>query len=640
MKKKLTEEQIRSLAGEPQSRSLAVSFNKEEDVDKENMTIWMTVSSDVPYRRSFGYESLVHSKEAVDLSRVKAGAAYRDSHDGDQLAVSIGHKFVKDGDVNKLKLGLKFSKHNPRAVMVFNETVDEIRKNCSIRYNIMEMVLAKETEEDYYYDVTKWELIHAATVPDPADYQVGFGRNADATNPEKLLELIRQAHNPELKLQLITNNKGENMPPSENNAGTEEVAVQIKNARDAESKRIREIRKVARDFQSEVGPNVDLDKEATLYEEDPDKTADQFKNLVLSKIKEKAATQTPLGNADEADEKDLRDYSIINAINASILVKSGTNPDRLSREYKTEIGLSKMIAEKTGRPARGIYIPNQVLKQQRDMVTTGQGAHFIATDLLSGQLIEPLRNKMVTTRMGATYLEGLSGDVSIPKLTGSATFSWRSTETTTITDTTPTTGSLSLTPKFGSAAVDISDALLVQSSPDVEALIKKDINLVKAIGIDLAAIHGTGSGGQPTGLAGTAGIGSVDISSMNWAAAVEFESDIDSGNAMEGALNFVTTPTVRGTLKSRAKEEGYPNYIVNENNMMNGYPVMTSNQITADNILFGNWEHLIIAEWGLTDLIVDPYTGARSGLIQLTIKVMIDIGVRYAAAFSKGANFT
>jgi HK97 family phage major capsid protein len=639
--KKLTEDQIKNFIAEPQSRQLNVSFDKAEDVERENMIIWMTVSSDAPYKRFFGYESLIHSKDAIDLSRVEAGAAFRDSHDGDQLAVSIGHKFIKGEDgFKKLKLGLRFSKHNPRAVMVFNEIVDEIRKNCSIRYSVQEMVLAKETEDELYYNVTKWELIHAATVPDPADYFVGFGRGLDATDPEKLLQLINEANkNHELKLRLITNKpEGETMKDPAAPGAVDNV-VQIKEARDIESKRVMSIIKLARDFQTEVPSTVDLQKEATAFIEG-EKSSDEFSNFILSQVKTKAATQTPLGNADEADDKDLINYSIIRAIEAGKYIRGGVSPDRLPKDFKTEIGLSRSLEKKTGLKAKGIFIPNQIMKSQRDMLTTGQGQHFIATDLLSGQLIEPLRNKMVTTRMGATYLEGLHGDVSIPKLTGSATFSWRSTETTTITDTTPTTGVLSLTPKFGSAAVDISDALLVQSSVDVEALIRKDLNLVKAIGIDLAALFGTGADGQPAGLAGTSGIGSVDIASMDWAAAVEFESDIDSGNAMESALNFATTPSVRGTLKSRAKETGYPNYIVSENNMMNGYPVFTSNQITANNILFGNWEHLIIAEWGLTDLIVDPYTGARSGLIQLTLKVMVDIGVRYAAAFSKGANFS
>ena len=335
-------------------------------------------------------------------------------------------------------------------------------------------------------------------------------------------------------------------------------------------------------------------------------------------------------------KEELADYDIM-AMMRHVLKPN----DRATREAAAfEIECSEAIAEKIGSPPKGIYLPYDVQVgktlhglSKRDLTagTSASGGYLVGTDHRPDLFIELLRNKMVTQRLGARMLRGLVGNVDIPKWSAGATAVWAATESASMTESTPTTGTLTLGPKDVGASVDISRRLLLQGTPDAGALVMDDIATILAIAIDLAVLHGTGSGGQPTGIAGTSGIGAVAGASYDWAAAVEHESDVDTANALEGTFAYVTTPGIKGTLKTREKSSGYPVFLC-ENNVMNGYPVLSTNQVSAGYIFFGNFAQLILAEWGNMDIY--PTLIERTGVTVITALTTVDVGVRQPGAFS------
>jgi hypothetical protein len=73
---------------------------------------------------------------------------------------------------------------------------------------------------------------------------------------------------------------------------------------------------------------------------------------------------------------------------------------------------------------------------------------------------------------------------------------------------------------------------------------------------------------------------------------------------------------------------------------MIGFRGFASNQITAGYMLFGDWSQVIIAEWGGLELVVDPYTQSKLGIINVTAFQTIDIGVRYGGAFTLSTSVT
>ena len=70
---------------------------------------------------------------------------------------------------------------------------------------------------------------------------------------------------------------------------------------------------------------------------------------------------------------------------------------------------------------------------------------------------------------------------------------------------------VTLSPKSISAYTDYSRKMLLQASPDIEQIVRSDLANVLAIGIDLAAINGSGAGSEPEGILNTTGIGDVDL---------------------------------------------------------------------------------------------------------------------------------
>tara|TARA_Y100000588_G_scaffold296401_1_gene316876 strand:- start:1153 stop:1395 length:243 start_codon:yes stop_codon:yes gene_type:complete len=51
-------------------------------------------------------------------------------------------------------------------------------------------------------------------------------------------------------------------------------------------------------------------------------------------------------------------------------------------------------------------------------------------------------------------------------------------------------------------------------------------------------------------------------------------------------------------------------------------------------ILFGNFQDLLVAEWGSLDVLFDPYTGSSTGAMRVTVFMDVDVAVRHAESFS------
>jgi len=77
-------------------------------------------------------------------------------------------------------------------------------------------------------------------------------------------------------------------------------------------------------------------------------------------------------------------------------------------------------------------------------------------------------------------------------------------------------------------------------------------------------------------------------------------------------------------------------------NMLNGqcigYRAMTSNQMPASRLLFGDFSQVVVGEWGVLELAVNAAENFLAGIIALRAMYSVDIGVRYSGAFSYAAN--
>lgn len=346
------------------------------------------------------------------------------------------------------------------------------------------------------------------------------------------------------------------------------------------------------------------------------------------------------------EKKEVESWSLFRAIRA---LDSGN-----WEKAGLELAASQEVQKRTNiAPANknSILVPLDVLARAlpRDAVIrammTGRrdltaalgsaGGYLVETDNVG--FVDVLRNASVCFAMGATRLPGLQGNVTIPKRTAGATGYWLATEASAITESNQTFGQIAMSPKTCGAYNEISRQLLMQSAPSAESLVMSGLALDVATAVDLAGLNGSGAAGQPLGIIGTTGVGSVTGTSFDYADIIEFQTDVASANALAGSLGYVTTPTVAGLAKARVKFASTAAQLWEgrlERGTMDGYPAMSSNQMPAGNMLFGDWSQQVVGEWGVLEVAVNQQANFPAGIIGIRALYSVDIAIRIPAAFS------
>ncbi len=299
----------------------------------------------------------------------------------------------------------------------------------------------------------------------------------------------------------------------------------------------------------------------------------------------------------------------------------------------------------------GLGIPVGLLGMEKrtNPQTTADADEFIPTEV--GEWLQTLQSKMVLGDL-ATFYSELRGDVSLPVLSGTQA-AW-ATETANASDAATAVGGSTLAPKRLAAYMDISKALLHQN-PQVETAIMTDLNRSVASAVENGAINGSGSSGQPTGLANAAGVGTVASGAASLAKMVEFETDVAVNNADVGRLAYISSVKVRGKLKQvvgnpgvTSTQTGYGAPIWTGDNTINGYPAFattncldTFNTNAEGGLYFGAWSDMVIGQFGdSVDITIDNFSQALAGSIRLVINSYWDVAVRRGGSFSKCEGIT
>lgn len=594
------------------------SFTR-ESVNVENRTVELAFSSETPYERWFGLEILDHSPGSIRLDRLRDGGPLLLNHDTDQ---QIG--VVESVEIGSDRVGravVRFGK-GELADEIFNDVVDGIRRKVSVGYIPHDMILEGKNDTMSTYRVKDWEPLEVSIVPVPADNSVGVGRGID--------EIIIEQEKRSLEKMPV-----EPEVTAANPAQTVNVREIEDAARAKERLRVREIAATGDVFKDKGG-------EALAREYiDGGKSVEEFNAAMI----ERAGKQKPQSAEVGLTQKEVKQFSFLRAVNAL------ANPnDRQAREAAAfEFEVSEAASKKSGKSATGLMVPVDVLRapvMNRDLVvgTSTAGGHTVATDLLAGSFIEVLRKKMVIQRMGARVLNGLVGNIAIPRATGAATAYWVA-ESGAPTESQQAFDQVTMSPKTVGAYVDVSRKLLIQSSIDVEAFVRDDLARVLALELDRVALYGTGSANQPLGLKGTTNLNTKDFAAMapTYAEIVALETEIAADNADIGTMMYLMNARGRGSLKTTEKASSTAQFIWEQGGTVNGYGVEVSNQVegngsTTEDYWFGNWSDLILGFWSGLDLTVDPFSLSTSGTVRIVGLQDADIAVRHPESFCRGAN--
>ena len=575
--------------------------------------VTLAFSSEAPVDRVFGVEVLDHGDGAINNSFIGSGRA----------PLLVDHDMTDQvGVVEQISLGadrvaravVRFGR-SARAEEIYQDVQDGIRANVSVGYVIDEMVLDGERDGREVYRATRWTPLEISIVSIPADASVGVGRALDA--------------------QTITTI----IPPKESQKMDSQIPAGDAGMK-AERERAAAILELgSRHSQREFAEQAIRDGASV----------EQFRGALLDKVSSK-----PLATADIGlTTQEAKEFSFARAIHAL----SNPTDARAQRAAAFEFEASQAAAAKEGRNSRGLTVPTDVLFAKRDILTgtgtgTAKGGNLVATDLLAGSFIDVLRAKMVTAQLGATYLTGLQGNVAIPKKTAASTVAWVAENSAPAESTNnPAFSQVTLSPKTLAGFVDFSRRLMLQSSLDIESLIRNDLATSIAVAMDNAAISGSGTN-RPTGILNTSGIGSVTLATNGaaptWQMVVDLVREVEIDNVDASSAAFLTNAQVKSRLARTPRQtsgiEG--NFILQPPfSDLYGYPLSVSQQVpsnltkgTGTNLsalIFGVWSDLVIGQWSGIDLMVDPYTGSSAATVRVTAFHDCDFAVRYPESFAE-----
>ncbi len=583
-----------------------IDLSKHSYFDEEKRIVRVGVSSEEPVERSFGMEVLGHSADDINMEFINSGRAPLLLDHDMTKQIGVIEEFKLDETAKRTTAVVRFGK-SALAREVFEDVTDGIRMNISVGYRIDKLERYQDNDETYYK--AQWTPMEVSSVSVPADQSrlVGVGRSKE-----------KQINN--TKVRIMENEKKQDI-------NLDEVRTQTIDEAKAEFKRNSKeiIDLAARHNKRDLADKAIADGVSV----------EEFRGVLLENISNNTPLETPseIGMSKE----EVREFSLVKAIRAM------ANPsDRKAQaDAAFEFECSAEAARQYGKDAQGIMLPAEVLRSwgKRDL-NTSDDSTLVAEDYRGNDFIDVLRNESSVMQAGATMLRGLQGNVVIPKKTAGASAGWIATEGSAAAESEFTAGSVTMSPKVIGAFTDVTRLLLQQSSLDVENLIRDDLTKSIATAIDLGALAGSGTSGQPTGIANTSGINTTTFAAANptWAEIVAMESAVANDNALTGSLGYICRPADFGTLKTTEKATGTAQFVVSPDNNMNGYNVVRSNQVTSGDFYFGNFADLLIGMYGGLDITVDPYALSTSGGVRIVALQTVDVAVRHAVSFCKSSD--
>lgn len=352
-------------------------------------------------------------------------------------------------------------------------------------------------------------------------------------------------------------------------------------------------------------------------------------------------------SASTSEEKELRSFSLAKLIEARV------NNVPVSGLEKELVDESAKEARSNGFEVKGTYLSQKVLNGMAEKrMTAGSataGGNTIQTDKVGW--FDALYAKRVLDMLGVRMLSGLSNNVDLTGFGTGVTSSW-GTEIEELAAGSPTTASRSMTPHRLGSYIPMSNQLLIQN-PQLEGYVIS--SLMESIYVAVEAAYINGSGSAMTGLLSTANIQNVAIGqnggAPSYAKILELVQVLGTANARVEDLKFLINPKVEAKLKQTAIDSGsgamimaYQQYFSGTPNVIDGkMTAVTSNVPSNLNkgtttgvcsaIICGEFGKSVIGQFGGMDIVVDPYTLARTGQTRIVANTFWDCAFDQPAVF-------
>ncbi|WP_343099366.1 phage major capsid protein [Escherichia coli] len=620
-------------------------------------------SSTQPYQRQFWDEQnqemvvldeiLVHTPEAVDLSRLNNNAPLLFNHNFDNHIGVVCNARIDADNVGRALV--KFSKHGTLANDIRNKVIEGTMEKISVGYDI------KEYHIDYAKGqliVTKWAPYELSFVTVPADDTVGLNRslNTITVNLEakrdmtkEQIEEIKEEQEPAQveetpveenkeseveetqERQVEENEENENLedgkdaehPESvDDDSSTVREAEEVKEEREAalvEEEKIEvaerseedelEIREIAR----ELNINDEELKRALAVK---DMTPEAFRTKALNNI-----TNAQRNNEQIKDSKMEKTFDLNNVIRSLV---DGEALGANEAEYSAMAATATM---QRGRAARGgsVFVPAAAMRAAAAGNTKADLTAITDEKLMTESYIEMLMPESVLGRLGVTVYSGLNSPTAIPKMTKSSVDAFGFVdENGSAPESKAEFSNVKLSPKTFAGGNPISRQS-IKTVPGIATLITDHINQAVRIKLEQLILSDKDNERGPAGLVKQL----VDASRVTKKAAFSFKDFLKEIAALTDAgvpaqaIKFAMSGATAAELESTLKDNGVSGYII-ENGKLAGYEVVTSGVIPADHIVLGDFSGITIGEWGGLELDMDDTTYRAQSAIVPRIWVDLD----------------
>jgi HK97 family phage major capsid protein/HK97 family phage prohead protease len=597
-----------------------------EAKEADDGTFMASLASEYPVNRGGYTEVLEMTPAAADLSRAVDGLPLLSNHDA---GVLIGR--VHDVRIENKRLRGRLRFFDTQAGRDALAVVKAGHREVSIGYEVLNTKSKGDTVV-----LTKWRPYESSLVSIPADPSVGINRAQPKGN--QTMSTTNFEHN-------TTAEDQDNLTRSQRRALHQQDGV--------ERERVRSLSSLATAYGKYLRPQ-DLPRAI-----EDGASAQSFQDLIMQRMESGATDVTTYASlhGQTARRCGFSGFSLGRAILSQV------DPAQFLRSAGFEAEVTRELSREAVIQPQGLMVPMEALfpsAGQRDLTfgSSTQGGSTVQTTV-STDIAAYLRAKSVAPQMGARILEGLTGPVSIPRQTASASGAWLA-EQGTAPESELNTGKVDLTPKRIGVFTDVSRQLLITSALSVEQMIIEDLRQSLIAEIDRISLVGTGASNQPRGIANTSGIGSVvggtNGAQFNWQHVVDLEKSVDGVNGLVNmqTCGYAINPSTRAWFKRKPKDASLSHgYIMGDTpldeqglGVLNGYRAIVSNKLPSNltkgtaagvcsQIIFGDWSQLVLALFGGgVEIIVDPYTRAVDGTVRITANLFMDVGVRQPGSFA------
>jgi len=341
----------------------------------------------------------------------------------------------------------------------------------------------------------------------------------------------------------------------------------------------------------------------------------------------------------------LNKFNIVKAINEA---RNGKLTG-IEAEVNQEGIKEKRELNQEARDMHAVNLPEMVFQRTQTAGTANKGGDLIFTE--PGSMVNFLYPNTPMLRRCA-IAENLVGNVDFPRQTSSYTLNFQS-ETGTDSAQDITFDKVSMTPKRAVITSSFSNQLLRQEySRGIEQRIINQMNLAFNKGLENAVLNGTGSSNQPSGIYTELAGQALTIGAVSYDDLVDMEANLAAADALEGNLAYVAHPDVVAKLKKTKVDAGSGRFLVegmlDPQQTANGYAIDSTTlslKNTTPNpdtygLLFGNFNDVQIGFFGGATLLVDPYTGMKSSIVEVNVERFMDCAVLRPASFAIATDVT